>query len=66
MEDYTNLYQQHVRTVRKLIIDARYYRYHRASWEEDRSSKMLALAEINLNEAERILLTYLHPKEVVS
>ena len=58
MEDYTNLYQQHVRTVRKLIIDARYYRYHKASWEEDRSGEMLTLAEINLNEAERILYKF--------
>ena len=66
MEDYTNLYQQHVCTVRKLIIDARYYRYHRASWEEDRSSDMLALAEANLNRAEEILYKHIHPKEVMS
>jgi hypothetical protein len=48
MEDYRSLYHQSILTVRKLILDARYYQNHRAGWETDNSRKKLILAEANL------------------
>jgi hypothetical protein len=55
MERSRNIYHQHVLTARKLILDARYYKEHRAEWEEDISAWCLSLAEENLKQAELLL-----------
>ncbi len=55
MEDYRNLYHQSILTVRKLILEAKYYRYHRADWEEDISEGKLYAAQMNLEHAELYL-----------
>ena len=55
MEDYTSLYHQSILTTRKLILDARFNKYHRAEWEEDRVQELLFLAEANLKSAEDLL-----------
>ncbi len=54
MESFRNEIQKHFLTIRKLILDVRYYQNHRAWWEEDRSANCLCLARENLKEAERL------------
>lgn len=54
-DSYINQYHQHILTARKLILEAVYYKRHRAYWEEDRSSEKLNLAEINLDAASRFI-----------
>ncbi len=51
MEDYQNLISRCILNVKKLILDAKYYRYDRSEWEEDCSPERLALAEANLKQA---------------
>ena len=55
MESARNLYHQHILTARKMILDARYFKEHRAEWEEDISGWCLSLAEENLKQAEVLL-----------
>ena len=65
MEENRRQIERHLCSVRKLILDAKYYRNHRATWEEDKSTNCLFLAEVNLKNADR-LLDHLKPKEYVN
>ena len=62
MEEYRSQIESQLCAVRKLILDAKYYRNHRASWEEDKTADCIFLAEENLKNVDR-LLVYLDPKE---
>jgi len=55
MEDYRGIVARCILNVRKLILDAHYYKYDRADWEEDYSKDRLIIAEINLKQAETVL-----------
>lgn len=55
MENYRSLIARQLLTVRSLILEARYYKYDRAEWEEDHSEGRLFLAEANLKDAESML-----------
>ena len=55
--DQTQIQQHHL-IVRKLVLDIKYYRNHRAEFEEDRSADCIFLAEANLKNVERILERY--------
>jgi len=55
MEDYRSLIARQILAVRKLILEARYYKYDRADWEEDYSEGRLYLAEVNLKNAQDML-----------
>jgi hypothetical protein len=55
MENYRSLIARQILTVRRLILEARYYKYDRAEWEEDYSEGRLFLAEANLKDAESML-----------
>jgi hypothetical protein len=55
MEDYVNLYQQHILNVKTFLLKAKYYRNHRAEWEDDRSNDCILMAEENLAAAKRVL-----------
>jgi hypothetical protein len=62
MENSRNLIAQTLLTVRKLILDIKYYRNDRAHWEEDRSPVLIALAEANLASAEHRLELFVKSK----
>jgi len=55
MDSFKSEIQQHFLTVRKLILEARYYRNHRDWWEEDKADDCIFLAEENLKEVERLI-----------
>lgn len=55
MENQANLIDKTLLTVRKLILDIKYYQNDRAHWEEDISPALISLAEANLVSAEHRL-----------
>jgi len=55
MEDYRGIISRCILNVRKMILDARYYKYDRSDWEHDCSDGRLELAGINLKQAETLV-----------
>jgi len=55
MEDYRNLYQQHILNVKISLLKEEYYRNHRAEHEDNMTFDCILMAEENLAAAGRAL-----------